>query len=245
MKRSDLQGTESVQLRALPGYFWAAVSFAIMCLGLAGISDGYVEWKNWIESGFMLHWRNAKQYVYDHVFFWVPFKIPPGLIDYCLIGSTFLKAMYFSQGRQWRKQFFGMEFDIPYESALKLSNPSLKNSLALLARILFFPIAKFVMPVFVILIWPGLLVVHSVRSFMPTQEPKIDEENLNYVVALFRKRGVVLSYEEAHHILQEDYQRWRANDLAIVRLFFLSLVFFVPVLFVATNELPAIFGADE
>lgn len=72
--------------------FWrpsVIVAILLSWLGLAGLSDAIVEWKNWFEIGVMTHWRDVKNWLLQ----WVPFDIPSWVIDYTLLGLVYLRSV--------------------------------------------------------------------------------------------------------------------------------------------------------
>ncbi|MGD9864519.1 MAG: hypothetical protein AB7S99_15040 [Pseudodonghicola sp.] len=64
---------------------------AFSWLGLAGLSDNIVEWKEWFDIGVMEHWRIMKHWIAETVLFWVPFQFPDWFIDYLVLGGVFIR----------------------------------------------------------------------------------------------------------------------------------------------------------
>lgn len=62
-------------------------------LGLSGLVDNMLDWKDWFEFGVMEHWRSAKQWLIAIAFDWLPFRVRPWLIDYMIIGAITFRSM--------------------------------------------------------------------------------------------------------------------------------------------------------
>ena len=62
-------------------------------LGLAGLFDAIVEWRDWFEFGIMEHWRSVKQWLIAVAFDWLPFRVRPWQIDYLVIGALMLRSI--------------------------------------------------------------------------------------------------------------------------------------------------------
>lgn len=63
-------------------------------LGLAGVSDNWVEWQNWFEIGIMQHWRSVKEWLIAVVFDRMPFQVQPWMIDWVLVGSIVSRSFH-------------------------------------------------------------------------------------------------------------------------------------------------------
>ncbi|MEW7009504.1 hypothetical protein [Lentilitoribacter sp. EG35] len=61
-------------------------------LGLAGLADNVVEWREWFDAGVIQHWRNAQRWALEHLLFWLPFQLPIWIFDYLTIGIVFGRA---------------------------------------------------------------------------------------------------------------------------------------------------------
>ncbi|MEP1535136.1 MAG: hypothetical protein ABJX35_01605 [Hyphomicrobiales bacterium] len=68
------------------------VAVLLSWIGLAGLTDGVVQWKEWFELGWMVHWRAIKAVLIEYAFFWLPFEVPTYLIDYLTIGAVTARA---------------------------------------------------------------------------------------------------------------------------------------------------------
>ncbi|WP_171633190.1 hypothetical protein [Ruegeria sp. HKCCD6119] len=80
---------------------------ALAWLGLAGLSDGVVEWKSWFEQGVMQHWRSVKEWITAVLLWWVPFRVPSWLIDYLVIAMIVVRT---SPVPRWKENWrFGPE----------------------------------------------------------------------------------------------------------------------------------------
>ncbi len=67
---------------------WVVLGSLVTCMALSGITDQFVEWRDWFEHGFMSHWRNAKIWTVANIFFWFP-SLPLWVLDYLVIGLVF------------------------------------------------------------------------------------------------------------------------------------------------------------
>lgn len=70
------------------------IGIVLSWIGLSGVADGLVEWKDWFEIGWMEHWRALKNYIILIVFSWLPFRVPSWTIDYFTLGLLTLRGVY-------------------------------------------------------------------------------------------------------------------------------------------------------
>lgn len=78
-------------------YIKALILTLLSWLGLAGLSDSFVEWHHWFEVGVMQHWRSVKVWMIAVLFDWVPFPTPNWIIDYVLAGSIVFRSFFYAK----------------------------------------------------------------------------------------------------------------------------------------------------
>jgi hypothetical protein len=62
-------------------------------LGLAGLSDNMIEWRDWFETGFMQHWRSIKYWLSYNLFAWIRIELPTWVFDWLLLGVIFTRSI--------------------------------------------------------------------------------------------------------------------------------------------------------
>ncbi|MEM8631936.1 MAG: hypothetical protein AAGF74_11915 [Pseudomonadota bacterium] len=77
--------------RRTPPAIWL-VGLPLAWLGLAGLVDGAVIWKDWFETGVMEVWRNAKAWMGS----FAPFDIPSWVFDYLVFCILPVRAILLS-----------------------------------------------------------------------------------------------------------------------------------------------------
>jgi len=76
------------------GFMWLSALF-LSWLGLAGLADNLVEWREWFDVGIMEHWRTVKLWLTETVLFWIPFSVPSWAVDYFVLGCIFMRPYIF------------------------------------------------------------------------------------------------------------------------------------------------------
>ncbi|MEM9148598.1 MAG: hypothetical protein AAGC57_20765 [Pseudomonadota bacterium] len=77
-------------------WYMVIIGTLLSWLGLAGLADGIVEWKEWFEVGIFQHYRAVQGWVIDNLLFWFPLGLPEMAIDYCIIGVVFTRSFHFA-----------------------------------------------------------------------------------------------------------------------------------------------------
>lgn len=75
--------------RTLSGTVLLGVGTLLAWLGLAGLSDSVVVWRDWFEIGVMTHWRAVKDWLLECAPFAIPFWVP----DFLLVLGTMIRAL--------------------------------------------------------------------------------------------------------------------------------------------------------
>lgn len=110
-------------------------------LGLAGLSDAYVEWVSWFEVGIMSHWRDVK----DWLLGWVPFSLPWWFLDYLVIGTAYARASV-STSFDHARENAGEELWDREMADMSLVERSLGTALFWLTSVLMWPLFLLVLP---------------------------------------------------------------------------------------------------
>jgi hypothetical protein len=71
-------------------FIWLGALF-LSWLGLAGLADNIVEWREWFDIGIMEHWRIVKLWLTETLLFWFPYSVPSWVVDYLLLGCVFIR----------------------------------------------------------------------------------------------------------------------------------------------------------
>ncbi|NOD67606.1 hypothetical protein [Ruegeria sp. HKCCD7303] len=133
------------------------VAILLSWLGLAGLSDAFVEWKDWFEFGVMNHWRALKTWLLQ----WVPFKVPFWFVDYIVLSAVF------------NRSYLSADDYTPLKSIRKILEEADAESEEMTSATLF--VAKALIAIlfilFAILAWPFLLVNITVQNLCGKASP--------------------------------------------------------------------------
>src|SRR5680860_651883 len=82
-----------MRVRKVKHWLFTVILIALSWLGLSGVADNIVEWRDWYEVGVIEHWRTVKTWIDENFLFWAPFRIPSWLFDFAIIGSVMLRSL--------------------------------------------------------------------------------------------------------------------------------------------------------
>lgn len=109
------------------------VTAILSLIGLSGVADGYVEWREFFETGFMEHYRAAKEAILS----WLPFEVWSWVPDYVFLGMLFASVSV----RQYDR------------GLMVVDEPSLQN----VKKLRFLYLAVFY--IFFLLAWPVAIIL--------------------------------------------------------------------------------------
>jgi hypothetical protein len=81
-------------------WFVGLTALFLSWLGLAGLADNLVEWRDWFDVGIMEHWRTVKLWLTETVLFWFPYSVPSWVVDYLLLGCVFIRPYLLNTTRK-------------------------------------------------------------------------------------------------------------------------------------------------
>ncbi|WP_306113279.1 MULTISPECIES: hypothetical protein [unclassified Roseovarius] len=180
-------------------------------IGLSGLADGIVEWREWYEFGVMEHWRIVKAWITDTLLFWVPFNIPDWLVDSTLVGTVLLRSIVstITSYADIRKSISSSKISESEPQKQRVGN-LLENISILLLTIIMIPICILSWGLF----WPFMLTLLIINVAL---------EALNVEPPLLLRKDVLLG---------------AGDPKAALLAFFTTVALFIPFLFIVTNELP-------
>lgn len=189
------------------------ITTSLSWIGLSGLSDGIIEWRDWYEIGVMEHWRSVRTWISGNILFWLPFHIPNWIIDSVLVGNIVLKSCVVAVKMKITPDEFENQNQRDESKQRTADWPHILNQIALvLLSLAFLPLVLIGWGIF----WPIVLLIVV----------------LNVIANTFKKKLPVT---------------WRSEIIIasgdpkdVLKSFSLTILLFVPFLFMVTNELPQV-----
>ena len=174
---------------------WNLFSLLSSILGLASAADNFIWWRGHIEVAIHAYKRLA--YPLFHLLFsWVPFKVPPNVFDYLILGSlvtvSHIRAL-FASDQVWGQDFGVIPGYYWGESPLKVIG-------GLVGRLLF---------------WPIVAVYYLVKFFRGFNAPSSADRWREYYTrhppkgrTLDESIDMMLRYERAEQVESRRFLLW-------------------------------------